>query len=454
MPTKRDYLSSILSERSRIEGSRGLETQPPDSSFFPPMLPAADGRVILVSQKIIDDVHRYADVIMSNDASLPDAYTKKDLRSVVRRAFGRSLSSIDLANCLKDNIDLLSDAVEIYVHDAIGSARIEQTFTFGSWLFSGNDKLALSVGPVRISDRLSWLSDAMSAGRISEVTSARLVRRWSGIRTRKRKASFDQAAEAAIVSAVGDCPAVTSIPISSLTGGAAEEKALRAARVAHIAVALLWETPSSVLDRMGLLFDGDMRKRHYVILATGGRHGSSSSVSRLSGGMLKPENWEEVWADSEWFIKPIGDAITLHLRLPNSSAQPRVLSALFLSLWWFQAACEERSPLFATVKLAASMDALAKGKGRAGITQLLDARRGVEQSTPLFVNGATAWDLLGDIYELVRNRTIHGTLPNVGHDWTETRSRAEMLARLCLRFTCAWIHDNPGNDDLDALRRR
>lgn len=420
---------------------------------FPPTLPALEGQIIVVTQKVVDDVFRYADTLMLNDLALAHSYTQKDLRTLTRRAFGRALVAIDLDDPLDANVDALFDAVETWLKDAISNSKIEQTFSFGSWVFSDDRPMALTVGPVTIEDRSTWLTSAAERGQVSKITVRRLTQRWAGQTLRKRTPSWDEAAEAAIVASIGSCGAVTSVSTAHLSGGAAEEKALRAARLAHAAVALLWETPSSILGRMGLLFDGGMLKRHYVILANDGRHGSSSSISRLSGGVSTPENWDEVWAESEWFIKPIGDAIRLHLQPPDAAAPSRIFGALFLSLWWFHAACQEQSPLFAIVKFAASMDVLANGKKRKGITELIDARRGAEPDTPLFANGRKTYDVIGEIYDSARSRTIHGTLDTVGHDWTETRTRAETLARLCLRFACGWITDHPGCDDLDGLRR-
>jgi hypothetical protein len=452
MSTKRELVASILKEMGLLQDQGTADPHPRKTFSFPPMLPAREGRIILVSQKILDDVARYADTLTGNSAALAHAYTNKDLRTLVRRAFGYGLTGIDLDDPLDANVETLFAAVESWLATSISEARLEQTFTFGSWVFSGGQAVALEIGPVSIEDRNTWLHHAGERGRVSRTTSARLARNWAGQPLRRRKPSLDQDAERAIIASLGDCPVVTSVTTSDLAGGAAEEKALRAARLAHTAVALLWETPSSVLGRMGLLFDGGMIKRHYVVLANDANYGSSSSISRMSGGASMPDNWQDVWSESNWFIKPIGDALTLHLKPPSTVNQPRMLTALLLSLWWFHAACEEKSPLFAIVKFAASMDALANGKRRIGITNLIDSRRGVKAGTPLFVNGRTTYDVIGEIYDTARSRAIHGTLEGVGHDWTETRTRAEMMARLCLRFTCGWMTDHPGRDDLDALR--
>lgn len=409
--------------------------------------------MIIVSQKVINDVFSYADILMSNSAELAHAYKKKDFRALTRRAFGEALVTIDLDDPLEENFEELSGRVKAWLLSAVSDAKVGQTFVFGSWLLSGSDRGRLLIGPVMIESRSSWLDRSRSEGHISPVTAARLTRRWNGQAVRRRKSASEHAREMDIIDAVDRCSHVTSVITENLVSGAAEEKALQVARLAHSAVALLWETPSSVLARMGLKFDGDMYRQHYIVLINGKDYGASSSVSRLPGPPHAPSDWEDVWSASHWFISPIAAALAHHLNPELNPIQPRVLTALFLALWWFHDACRENSPLFAIVKFAASMDALANGGKKRGITQLIDVRRGAAPGAALLANGRTTSDVIGEIYDTIRSRTIHGTIDNVGHDWSEIRARAEMLSRLCLRFACAWINDNAASDDLDAMRR-
>lgn len=180
MASKKQFLASILSEMKGIQ-SQGIEETHFDNSFsFPPTLPAPEGGIILVTQKVIDDVFSYADLLMRNDVELAHAYTKKDLRTLTRRAFGRALVSIDLDDDLEANMDALSAAVEMWMIQAISDAKIEQTFTFGSWVFSDDRPMMLKVGPVMIEDRRTWLSSAAAQGRVSRITNRRVARRWTG----------------------------------------------------------------------------------------------------------------------------------------------------------------------------------------------------------------------------------------------------------------------------------
>ena len=288
MPTKRDLISAILNEMKRLQSQPPPDMSPRNFLSFPPSLPASGGRIIIVSQRVVDDVFGYADMLLSNNAELSHAYKKKDFRALTRRAFGQALVTRYLDDPLEENCDELSARVKAWLEEAISDAKISQTFVFGSWLLSDANRGRLSIGPVLVECRSAWLDRVLREGSISAVTAARLIRHWNGQAVRKRKSAFEHAREMDIINAIGACPDVTSVTTEDLVSGAAEEKALRVARLAHAAVALLWETPSSTLARMGLKFDGEMYQQHYIVLSNGKEYGASSSVSRLPGPPMLP----------------------------------------------------------------------------------------------------------------------------------------------------------------------
>jgi hypothetical protein len=43
----------------------------------------------------------------------------------------------------------------------------------------------------------------------------------------------------------------------------------------------------------------------------------------------------------------------------------------------------------------------------------------------------------------VWSRTLHGTNPEILHDWSDARGLAESLTRLCLVYTMDWLHSHP-----------
>lgn len=201
-----------------------------------------------------------------------------------------------------------------------------------------------------------------------------------------------------------------------------------------------------MVDGISLLYDGDIFRQHYITFGAGGAFGASSSTSRFPGGSPAPEDWTEVWASSDWMIVPIGEAIRSYVEPGRTLIQPKLMNAFFLSLWWFYDACREQSPLMAAVKFAASMDVLANGKKRCGTTRFIEARCGLDHGA-ILTSGETPDELIADIYDYARSRTIHGSNERVGHDWSQTRLRAELLARLCLRMACEWIAKHPGSDE-------
>jgi hypothetical protein len=452
MTSKKKLVDTIIEELIAAQAPEPVAQKKQDGFWLPPTLPIGNGQFLAATDRMIDAIGTFTDVVMANDTDVARAYTKKDLRAVMRRAFGQALHDIDLDDPVDVNRDKVLEAVSAFLPTEFDRERIEQTFVFGCWLLRGSNSHDLQIGPVRLEDRLSWASRALDEEQISTVSKRRLERIWRGDKLARRAPSWDEGRETAVLDTIGSCPAVSSVRTSGLVAKAAEQKALLAARLAHTAVALLWTTPSTVLDGMGLLYDGDIYRQHYVILGKEGAYGASSSTSKFPGGPPPPADWNEIWSESGWMLDPVGEALSAYVAAGRPLAQPNLMNALFLSLWWFHDACREQSPLMAAVKFAASMDVLASGGKRKGITRFIEARRG-NHGGAILTSGETPDELIADIYDYARSRTIHGSNDRIGHDWSQTRSRAELLARLCLRMACGWITDHPNTDDVEAMQR-
>lgn len=453
MATKRELVGTILAELQLAQDP--VPSVPPDRDGFwlPPTLPTGEGQFLAATDRLIDAVGSFADIVMDNDRDIARSYTRKDLRALMRRAFGQALVTIELEDSPDVNCDKVLDSVSEYLMLRIDHERIDQEFLFGSWFLRGDQRHDIQIGPVRLEDRHSWLARARLTGNASVTTFVRLNRLWAGGKLRKRRSSWDRDREAAIRDSIGSCPAVCSIRTAGLVATAAEQKALLAVRLAHTAIALMWTTPSSVLNGMRLLYDGDIHHAHYVNFCANGTFGASHSMSNLPGGPPAPVDWDEIWNASDWIFNPIGEAIAAYVEPGRPLTQPVLMNALFLSLWWFHDACRERSPLMAVVKFAASMDVLADGKKRRGITQFIEARRGANhRGSAILTSGETPDALIANIYDYARSRTIHGSNDRIGHDWSQARSRAELLARLCLHMACSWITEHPDRDDVEGMQ--
>lgn len=450
---KQQLIETVLAELIAAQSPAALAPPKRGSFSFPPTLPVGDGHVIPATERMIEAIGSFADLLTENDPQLARSYTKKDLMKVMRRVFGETLAKIDLNDPAEFNREQVQAGVADRFYAEIDGQRIEQQFLFGCWFLAGTTSHSIRVGPVIFEDRATWLARASSEGRVSAITGRRLIRLWKGARLSKRTPSADNELEQSVLDVLANCPFACSVETRGLVATSAEQKALLAARLAQTAVALLWASPSGVLDRLGLLYDGDVRRQHYVTFGSARRWGSSSSISRMPSGPVTPTDWEETWAESGWVMTQIGEALSAYVDPAMPVTRPKLLNALFLSLWWFHEGCVERSPLMATVKFAASMDTLADGGRRPGIVRFIEARGGSPSNTAILTTGETPFELVSEIYDYARSRTMHGSNNRVGHDWSETRSRAEMLARLCLQMACSWMTDHPDSDDIKAMQK-
>lgn len=100
----------------------------------------------------------------------------------------------------------------------------------------------------------------------------------------------------------------------------------------------------------------------------------------------------------------------------------------------------------AIVKFIAALEALAQGQKAANIAALLKARIRFKKNAKVYadkdIDGVVDW-----LYSKHRSRTLHGTNPDILHDWSDARGLAEGLTRLCLVTCMNWVIQNPAESD-------
>lgn len=419
---------------------------------FPPQLPVGNGRFIPVTKAALQDIWEYGTILRSNDPALALSHTDEQISNIVGRAFGGAFAVVDIDQPDEEVHDRTMAAVNEYLAKELVPGKHEEEFVFGCWALTGPGTDDLTIGPVRVETRENWLARESGLGRISQISAKRIRKKWNGGSLSRRVPSLDSEKERMVIDTVEDCSTVCSVATKGLSQKVAEHKAPLAARLALTALALSWETPSRALDRMGLLVDGPIYKKRAISFAPTHMSGLFTRMSHI-GGQFVTEEWLSLWPSLDWLIGPIGDALSAYVQPNKPSARPRINNALFISLWWFHEACREEAPLFAIVKYAASLDALAGGGQTRGIEELVNARLSIAPDDPLTMDGRTTLEVVKEIYSEARSRAIHGSTDRHGHDWQRTRSMAERLARLCLSLSCEWIWENQGSDDLAALRR-
>lgn len=192
-------------------------------------------------------------------------------------------------------------------------------------------------------------------------------------------------------------------------------------------VALAWEKPSSILDVMTLVFDREAHRKTNLVFFPNGRFGYRSSWSHLRGGVtwMPRDEWVELLAEWNPFFRCVGEVITYVTHGRDAVSRPEILNVLYQALLWFHEGCREQSDAMAIVKFCAAMEALACGRKKRGIENLIRSRLVIKDEAKFQTD-------LTRLYGAGRSRTVHGTSDKLGEDWSENRQLAEGLARLCL----------------------
>ena len=378
--------------------------------------PEIDRMIGSLSKAILDECFR----------SQKAAFTSVEWNKMVKSEFGSVLVNSDGEVIVdRDSGEVLESVIEKL------EARIEniqgQDYVFGCHFCNVLHLEPFSIGPVRFESRHSWLQKAYDKGSVSKISFSRITRAWGGERLRKRKLSMDQMREGEIIDTIGSCEFVCNVTLGPFGAEAGLQKAATAARLAMTAVALAWERPSSVLQVMTLTFDGEPYRRRNLVFAPSGGFGYRTSWSHLSGGVtwLEEKEWVDLLAAWNAVFSCTGEVITYVTHGRVAVSRSRLLNVLFQALLWFHEGCREQSDAMAIVKYCAAMEALACGRRKGGILNLVKSRLVIKDEIKFQKD-------LARIYNTGRSRTVHGTSDKLGEDWSEDRQLTEGLARLCL----------------------
>lgn len=452
MPSQRVLTEEIVKDLIRLQSSPGPWYDKDDNAGFPRMIAAGNGGSIVVSRKIDQNIAAVADQLRANEPTLALRFTLEEWRTAVRRAFGPALFRIELDQEPVEIAETVLEQIRAELDKHVSDQGVRE-FAFGCSLFGNENGQAFGIGPVRFEPRLEWLDRKHGIGAVSAISRRRIEQVWAGKRLGKRRRSIDSIHETDILDTIGSCTYCCSVATEGLGGGAGQEKALTAARLAITAVALMWPTPSKVLEGMNLLFDRHPRLRRVLPFIPGKIALAASSWSHMPphGPSLKAGKWEETLATHRDYFAVVGDILTYVLSPSGTVARPNMMNTLAQALLWFHEGCRETVTLMAIVKFSAALDALAHGKKAPGIRRLVNTRLRISDDQPLWGTGPTLKSAVSDFYDYGRSRTVHGTNDKLGHDWTETRGLSEQLGRLCLLTCIYWAAENPASDDPSDL---
>lgn len=440
-------IEQILAELKAIQGVPFHRSADDPVLELPSWISAGDGNSLIINRAIDQLIADLANRLYAARSSLTNAISHKDWKSIVRRAIGPILIAVDLDHPFDDSANRSLQALneELDITDWNFHKR---TFLFGCSLVYAHEIAPFTVGPVTITRRQIWLDHALEQGRITQMTHSRLIAHWSGKIQRTRKQSLKHSNEREIINAIGEAPFVCSVETNGLFGDFAKEKALLAARLAMLGVALMWESPREALQEINLVYDGPPYQQTYTFYQERSQllYGIRS-VNSLHGVSLFRDAWEPLIAKrSDWWAI-LAETIQFLLDDPKKAQRPKLMNSFAHALIWFHEACREPLPMIAITKFMSCLDALACGRKARGMVALVSARMGVTPDTPIRKDGPSFKIAIDELYSEGRSRLLHGNSRHLGHDWEGQRKLAETLARLCLIYCFHWAVEHGTCDD-------
>lgn len=452
MTSKSELIAEILRELRKAQTAKwkGPPAGRVKKISFPPALWLGDGRSLAATEALLNAVTAYTRICWNNGPHLKPRFKIDELNKLAAQSFGLALAEIDLDLGDAQLQPIVSERVEELLTEQIDRHNRPIDLMLGCHLVEGDEPYPLKIGPVVFEARESWRQRMLAAGKLSPTTARRLHARWSGKTVRKRTRSVDSLAEESILDSIGECPVVCIVATDGLSGKYLEEKGLLTARLAMTAISLIWYQPSEGLRWMKLLYDRRRSHRYTVLFGRGTNVGANSERTELPVGRYsEPELLENLHSYC-WLFDQVGEALNGYVQPNQPMARPKVMNALFLSLWWYHEACREPLDQIATTKFAASMDALTGGKKASGIIELIGAQLGPKPDDPLMKDGRTTKAVIAQIYDAGRSRLIHGSSADYAHDWTQVRGSAETIGRWLLISCCDYFSQNPQVKDLNG----
>jgi len=423
-----------------------------ESMEFPSLLPTGDGQHILSNEVIDRQIADYANRIRRNDEDIRICVSQKQLEQITRRSFGSILAKTEFNSITNRKITDIRIDVDSQISETMRHFSRETEFVISTSYLECQEKHDNIVGPVRFEHRDRWLDRLVSEGSIDPINRRRIQKGLKGARLKARLPEQNWK-ENRIISLIKGRDYVSTVKTFGLSPEVGETKALLVAKLALTVAAMFWAKPSRALDMMRLDSEGGAVRQRVAVFAEGPLTGTRDSVSRLGHGQWVGSHWEKQWINADW-LGPIARALTAYVDTRKGDRVPAIDNALFSALWWFREGCIEANPLIATVKLASSMDALARGKKRKGILELIHARMGIEPNQTIFKNDhRTASQIISKIYDENRSRMLHGSHQRIGEDFSEIRESAEILSRLLIILSSRFFVTHPDVVDLDALRQ-
>jgi hypothetical protein len=446
-------IERIIDECKKIKGLGPRDLIKGDEFGLPRLIPAGNGETIQINKAIDEHIAEVARLLRQARGATTKNVREEEWQTWVRSAIGPALMQIQFSDTREVAAAGVVSKVEAEL-DVLLSGLPSCEYAFGTTLFATPDMPRFTIGPLTFERRENWLSRKLADESITDVMYRRISRAWSGTKLSRRKKNADHLREQGILDTLGSCPFVCTVQVVGHSAEAGQELALSAARLGLACISLLWDRPSRVLDGFNLRYDRGMYRESTLRFISGKITLQGSRIrGRSNGPKISKEDWANDLTTYSAFLAASGEAIEYLLSADGRVTRPLLMNALVQSLLWFYEGCREENDLLSIIDFAAALDALGGGKKAKAILQVLKARVGASATSPVYAGGPTLRSVIDTIYSDGRSRAIHGTSDKIGHDWTQTRGIAEVLARHALFASIDWAGSNPRvSDDPELLK--
>jgi hypothetical protein len=437
----------IVLEIKRIQEPGGLRA----SIGFSGWITDTSGGQVVLTTKIEKEIRAVADWLREQRPTTKSQHTLKEWRSFVRSTFADPLAALDFSAKDEENAKKLKKAIETALDAAPKTAPI-LFMTIGCTLFQEPLSVPLAIGPVLFETKSDWLARAERAGQIAPKVRKRLERAFAGRRLAKPKDHWQKHDEDAILGVLKSSKLVCTVETRDLAPAMAEVRAVIGARLALTALTLFWQKPSSALEGFHLSVDPGSRWVKRLYFVPSGKHaaGGSRLVGNPHGQSVKPKTLSAFLGEARDLLDVAGRMIECWTNTDAYDQATPILRSLAQSLFFFSAGCREENDLMAIVKFISALETLAQGQKATKIAALLKARIRFKKNAKIYADKDI--DVVVDwLYSKHRSRTLHGTNPDILHDWSDARGVAETLARLCLVNCMDWAIQNPTESDPKKL---
>lgn len=330
-----------------------------------------------VERKILD----LADQMYEQNSEVRKIHLQKEWQAIVRFVIGRSLTS------QSDNYESF-EADEHQFKQRFKEKLKKHTVygdlitAYGCWLISPTPMEPIEIGPVRFEEKSRWLDRTFGSSEIPKVISSSLSHEFSDQHLKREKTSLDKLHEENIRREISDAPMICEVLTRGLATELAYKRSIIAAHLALTSISLIWSKPSSILKRFRITLDGKPRSSYSFLIEPNNRKLVSWQLAaQLSEHSISPKMWEENYNYARCFLDIAGEMIGCWTSVKIYSKASPLLCGLSQSLFFFWKACLEGSDILSIVEFVAALEAIAPGRNKRGIFELIEARLGVEKKT-------------------------------------------------------------------------